>query len=90
MLDDLYRAVITGLTDILVLGMEVLGDPTTSGSIFTTSAATGREVALALLEREAFYERARTTYAVVATGERQPYEDFILMNGVIAEDRSGG
>ena len=43
-----------------------------------------------LLEREAYYERARTAYAVIATGERRPYEDFILVKGVIAEDGRGG
>lgn len=43
-----------------------------------------------LLEREAYYERALTAYAVIATGKRRPYEDFILVKGVIAEDGSGG
>ncbi len=43
-----------------------------------------------LLEREAYYERARTAYTVIATGKRRPYEDFILVKGVIAEDGSGG
>ncbi len=74
-----------------ILGMEVVGDPGRRLEIHgdfeaTVSAAAGREVALALLERQAFYERARQAFAVVATGERRPYGDFIVVKGVIAED----
>jgi L-fucose mutarotase len=38
------------------------------------------------LERFAFYDRARTAYAIVQTGERQPFGNFILRKGVIAEN----
>lgn len=38
------------------------------------------------LERFAFYERARAAYAVVLTGERQPFGNFILRKGVIGEN----
>ena len=38
------------------------------------------------LERYAFYERARAAYAVVLTGERQPFGNFILRKGVIGEN----
>ncbi|SDH66634.1 RbsD/FucU family protein [Propionivibrio dicarboxylicus] len=37
------------------------------------------------IERFAFYERARRAYAVVVTGELQPYGNFILRKGVIDE-----
>lgn len=38
------------------------------------------------LERFAFYERARCAYAIVLTGERQPFGNFILRKGVIGEN----
>ncbi len=37
------------------------------------------------IERFAFYERARAAYAIVLTGERQPFGNFILRKGVICE-----
>ena len=37
------------------------------------------------LERFAFYDRARTAYAVILTGEQQPFGNFILRKGVISE-----
>ena len=37
------------------------------------------------IERYAFYERARGAYAIVVTGELQPFGNFILRKGVIAE-----
>lgn len=38
------------------------------------------------LERFAFYDRARAAYAIVLTGERQPFGNFILRKGVIGEN----
>lgn len=38
------------------------------------------------IERFAFYERARSAYAIVVTGELQPYGNFLLRKGVIAEN----
>jgi len=38
------------------------------------------------IERYAFYERARAAYAIVLTGEQQPFGNFILRKGVIGED----
>jgi L-fucose mutarotase len=46
--------------------------------------AEGREVAVEPLERFAFYERARSARAVVATSEDRPYGCFVLVKGVIA------
>lgn len=38
------------------------------------------------LERFAFYDRARTAFAVVLTGEKQPFGNFILRKGVIGDN----
>ncbi|MDO8447753.1 MAG: RbsD/FucU domain-containing protein [Rhodoferax sp.] len=38
------------------------------------------------VERFAFYDRARAAYAIVLTGERQPFGNFILRKGVICEN----
>jgi L-fucose mutarotase len=46
-------------------------------------AAAGRSVILEALERFAFYERARAAFAVVATGERRPYGNILLVKGVV-------
>ncbi|HPE59277.1 MAG: hypothetical protein KDI15_01565 [Thiothrix sp.] len=35
------------------------------------------------IERFAFYERARRSYAVIRTGELRPYGNFILRKGVV-------
>ncbi|KNZ31397.1 MAG: RbsD or FucU transport [Methylibium sp. NZG] len=37
------------------------------------------------LERFAFYDRARRAYAIVQTGELQPYANFVFKKGVIAD-----
>lgn len=42
------------------------------------------ERSVELVERFAFYERAREAYAVVATGETAIYANIILKKGVIA------
>lgn len=41
------------------------------------------------IERFAFYERVRQAYAIVLTGELQPYGNFILKKGVICEPLAG-
>ncbi|MGS0740851.1 RbsD/FucU family protein [Glaciimonas sp. GG7] len=37
------------------------------------------------VERFAFYERVKHAYAIVQTGEMQPYANFILKKGVITD-----
>jgi L-fucose mutarotase len=37
------------------------------------------------IERFAFYERAGAAYAIVLSGEKQPFGNFILRKGVIGE-----
>ncbi|MDR2753916.1 MAG: fucose isomerase [Oscillospiraceae bacterium] len=39
-----------------------------------------------MLERFAFYERTKTAYAVVATGETELYANIILKKGVVVAD----
>jgi L-fucose mutarotase len=37
------------------------------------------------MERFAFYDRVRQAFAIVHTGDPQPYGNFLLRKGVIAE-----
>ena len=43
----------------------------------------GKPVAMAKLERSAFYERARAAFAIVATGERRFYGNILVTKGVV-------
>ena len=36
-----------------------------------------------VLERFAFYERARAAFAVLATGEPRPYGNILVVKGVV-------
>ncbi|WP_099864610.1 RbsD/FucU family protein [Pararhizobium haloflavum] len=45
--------------------------------------AEARDVAMTSIERHAFYEAARRSYAVVQTGEARPYGCFIVTKGVV-------
>ena len=47
------------------------------------NAAEGRELLLSRVERYQFYDRAKTAYAIVATGETAIYGNLILKKGVI-------
>ena len=49
------------------------------------AAAEGREVALTEMERMAFYERARRSFAIAATSETALYANLILKKGVVTE-----
>jgi len=46
----------------------------------------GEARAIEPLERQAFYERARSTFAIVSTGETRLYGNLILKKGVIRPD----
>jgi L-fucose mutarotase len=68
--------------------MEVVGDPDAVPEPVREFAATFTEHGLAdaeigHLERHAFYERARTAFAVVRTGELRPYGNILLVKGFI-------
>lgn len=45
--------------------------------------AEGRKIEMAGISREAFYERAKAAYAVLATGEPRGYGCLLLKKGVI-------
>jgi L-fucose mutarotase len=47
-------------------------------------AAASRPVRIEVLERFAFYERARAAFAVVATGEPRPYGNILVVKGVVS------
>jgi L-fucose mutarotase len=69
--------------------MAVVGDPDTVPEPVRDyqaliDAAADRPVRLEVVERLAFYARARQAFAVVATGEGRPYGNVILVKGVIA------
>ena len=48
--------------------------------------AEGRSIAMNKLERFEFYERAKTAYAIVATGESSPYGNIIIKKGVVSDE----
>jgi L-fucose mutarotase len=47
--------------------------------------AEGRPVPLELIDRFAFYDRAKEAFAVVSTGERRLYANIILKKGVLRD-----
>ena len=51
----------------------------------TLSPDFGADQSAQAVERFAFYEQARKAYAIVVTGERQPFANFILRKGVICD-----
>lgn len=68
-----------------VLTMQVVGDPAAVPPVVAEAAPliAAQGHAIASLERFAFYDRARSAYAVIRTGETRPYGNFILRKGVI-------
>jgi L-fucose mutarotase len=73
------------------LRMEIVGQPNEVPPVqievqAEIDAAQGRPSPMGSLERFAFYERARNSYCVIATGERRFYGCFIFKKGVIAPD----
>jgi len=47
-------------------------------------AAEGREIPLTMIDRDAFYHRSRSAYAILATGETALYANLIIKKGVVA------
>jgi L-fucose mutarotase len=71
-----------------VLRMEVVGDaqqiPVVQQEVQAViNHSEGRAAPMGALERMAFYERAKTAYCIVATGEQRFYACFILKKGVL-------
>lgn len=68
--------------------MAIVNKPNDSAPVWDTyqrilDSAEGRHIKLERVERFAFYERAKTCFAVVATGETALYGNLILKKGVI-------
>lgn len=49
--------------------------------------AENRSIDMNKLERFEFYERAKLSYAIVATGETAQYGNIILKKGVVTDDQ---
>jgi L-fucose mutarotase len=68
--------------------MQVVGDPTADRPIFArmqavADSAEGRAVGMQALERFAFYEAAKRSFAIIRTADSGPYGCFILKKGVV-------
>ncbi|SDR23107.1 L-fucose mutarotase [Rhizobiales bacterium GAS191] len=73
------------------LRMEIMGEPNEIPAVQAEvqkeiDAAEGKSWPMGSIERFAFYERAKTAYCVVRTGERRFYGCFIFKKGVISPD----
>lgn len=71
------------------LVMEVVDDPDAVPPVVTAFQTIVTETAdnpalIGRLERFAFYERAKTAFAIIQTGETRLYGNIILKKGVIA------
>ena len=73
------------------LTMQVVGDPDAVpepvhdfAEIFTKRGLADTE--MGRLDREAFYARARSAFAIVRTGELRPYGNILLVKGVITSE----
>ncbi|WP_182084762.1 RbsD/FucU domain-containing protein [Aureimonas sp. ME7] len=68
--------------------MEVVGDPKAYPDVHremqeVVDAAEGKSITIERVERFAFYDAAKTAYAVVRTTEARPHGCFIFKKGVI-------
>jgi len=68
--------------------MQVVSDPTADRPIFArmqavADSAEGRAVGMQALERFAFYEAAKRSFAIIRTADSGPYGCFILKKGVV-------
>jgi L-fucose mutarotase len=77
--------------DTPVNGMQVVGKPdeippSIADLQTIVDRLSGFPVQIGRIERFAFYERARTCFAVVATSDRRFYANLILTKGVIGAD----
>lgn len=77
--------------DDAAIRMEIVGHPQEVPPVqrevqAAIDRAEGRSWPLVGVERHAFYEKAKTAYCVIATGERRFYGCFLFSKGVIAPD----
>jgi L-fucose mutarotase len=71
-----------------VTAMEVVGQPETVPEPVREfqeliNRAESKKIKMTFLERFAFYDRARSAFAIVATGDIRPYGNILLKKGVI-------
>jgi L-fucose mutarotase len=74
--------------DAPITRMQVVGDPTAFQPVFArmqavADSAEGRRVGMRSLDRFAFYEAAKASFAIIRTADSGPYGCFILKKGVI-------
>lgn len=91
---DVLRAVLSvmpldSFVDDPALTMQVVGDPDAIPEAVADfqaiiDAVADRQAQIQTLERFAFYDRAKTAFAIVQTGERRLYGNIILKKGVVA------
>jgi L-fucose mutarotase len=77
--------------DDAAIRMEIVGQPQEVPPVqrevqTAIDRAEGRFLPLVGVERHAFYEKAKTAYCVIATGERRFYGCFLFTKGVIPPD----
>ncbi|APG10763.1 L-fucose mutarotase [Bradyrhizobium elkanii] len=77
--------------DDAAIRMEIVGHPQEVPPVqrevqAAIDRAEGHSWPLVGVERHAFYEKAKTAYCVIATGERRFYGCFLFSKGVIAPD----
>ena len=68
--------------------MQVVGDPGAMAPVFARMQAVadsteGRPVPMQALERFAFYEAAKRSFAIIRTADSGPYGCFMLKKGVV-------
>jgi L-fucose mutarotase len=68
--------------------MQVVGDPGAMAPVFArmqavADSAEGRPVPMQALERFAFYEAAKRSFAIIRTADSGPYGCFMLKKGVV-------
>ena len=77
--------------DDAAIRMEIVGQPQEVPPVqrevqAVIDRAEGRSWPLVGVERHAFYQKAKSAYCVIATGERRFYGCFLFSKGVIAPD----
>lgn len=80
-----------GFVDDSAARMEIVGSPDEIPPVqsevqLVIDAAEGKSWPMISIERYAFYERAKTAYCVIQTGERRFYGCFAFRKGVVPPD----
>jgi L-fucose mutarotase len=77
--------------DDAAIRMEIVGEPEEVPAVqqevqAAIDVAEGKSWPVVGIERHAFYQKAKTAYCVIATGERRFYGCFLFTKGVIPPD----